>query len=202
VHQPNTIQGGVGWSRTADGYLPTCFIYHRSHARGDYHGRKSLCDHWHSYGYRRSCRGRGGFDRWRYDVACGYRPRNVELQLGRQLLAVQQTIKSRAVDDSGNLETPGAGVAVTVGTGGGSGCTVNCSIWPATTVPAVVDEGPDSPVELGVKFRSDIDGVITGIRFYKAATNTGVHIGNLWSASGQLLGSATFSGESASGCSR
>jgi hypothetical protein len=109
------------------------------------------------------------------------------------------TIKSRAVDDSGNLETPGAGVAVTVGTGGGSGCTVNCTIWAATTVPAVVDEGPDSPVELGVKFRSDIDGIITGIRFYKAATNTGVHIGNLWSASGQLLGSATFSGESASG---
>ncbi len=29
-------------------------------------------------------------------------------------------------------------------------------------------------VELGVKFRSDVAGRITGIRFYKADTNTGV----------------------------
>ena len=38
-----------------------------------------------------------------------------------------------------------------------------------------------------------------GIRFYKAVANTGTHVGSLWTASGQLLASATFTGETASG---
>jgi hypothetical protein len=73
------------------------------------------------------------------------------------------------------------------------------SIWASTAVPGVVDSGPDSAVELGVKFRSDVNGKVTGIRFYKAAANTGTHVGNLWSSAGTKLGSATFSGETASG---
>ncbi|MGZ4989213.1 MAG: DUF4082 domain-containing protein [Methylobacter sp.] len=110
-------------------------------------------------------------------------------------------IRSRAVDDSGNLETPAAGIAVTVtGGSGGSGCSSNCSsIWTSTSAPIVADQGADSPVELGVRFRSDIAGSITGIRFYKAIGNTGTHIGNLWSSTGTLLASATFSNETASG---
>ena len=59
--------------------------------------------------------------------------------------------------------------------------------------------GPDSAVELGVKFRSDVAGTITGIRFYKASTNTGTHVGNLWSSTGTLLATATFANETASG---
>ena len=73
------------------------------------------------------------------------------------------------------------------------------TIWPSTTVPGTVDGGPDSAVELGVKFRSDVAGKITGIRFYKATANTGTHVGNLWSSTGTLLGSVTFSNETASG---
>ena len=42
-------------------------------------------------------------------------------------------------------------------------------------------------------------GQVTGIRFYKAATNTGTHIGSLWTASGTLLAQATFTNETASG---
>ena len=37
-----------------------------------------------------------------------------------------------------------------------------------------------TPVELGVKFKTDFAGSVTGIRFYKAAANTGTHIGSLW----------------------
>ena len=48
-------------------------------------------------------------------------------------------------------------------------------------------------------FSSEVSGSVTGIRFYKASTNTGTHIGSLWSASGTLLGSATFTNETASG---
>ena len=109
-------------------------------------------------------------------------------------------IRSRAVDDSGNLETPAGSTNVTVIGGGGSGCTSNCrTIWTSASTPIVTDQGPDSSVELGVKFRSDVAGTITGIRFYKASTNTGAHVGNLWSSTGTKLASATFSGETASG---
>jgi hypothetical protein len=73
------------------------------------------------------------------------------------------------------------------------------SIWAATATPGTVDHGADSPVELGVKFRSDVNGTIKGIRFYKASTNTGTHVGSLWTSTGTLLASATFSGETASG---
>ncbi|MFZ5852697.1 MAG: DUF4082 domain-containing protein, partial [Actinomycetota bacterium] len=55
------------------------------------------------------------------------------------------------------------------------------------------------PVELGVQFRSDSAGQVTGVRFYKSAQNTGVHTGSLWSADGVRLATATFANESASG---
>jgi hypothetical protein len=54
-------------------------------------------------------------------------------------------------------------------------------------------------VELGVKFRSDTNGTITGIRFYKSAKNTGTHVGSLWARGGGLLAQATFTSETASG---
>ena len=50
-----------------------------------------------------------------------------------------------------------------------------------------------------MKFTSDVYGTINGIRFYKSAANTGTHVGNLWTAGGQLLASATFTGETTSG---
>jgi hypothetical protein len=67
------------------------------------------------------------------------------------------------------------------------------------TAPAIVDAADPGSVELGVKFKSDVAGTVTGVRFYKAAANTGTHIGGLWTSTGTALSSATFSGESASG---
>ena len=69
----------------------------------------------------------------------------------------------------------------------------------ARTVPEVVDSGPGNAVQLGVKFRSDVAGTIRGIRFYKASTNTGTHVGSLWSSTGTRLANATFTNETASG---
>ena len=54
-------------------------------------------------------------------------------------------------------------------------------------------------MELGVRFRTDRPGTITGIRFFKGSANTGEHVGSLWRADGTLLARATFSGESGSG---
>ncbi len=63
----------------------------------------------------------------------------------------------------------------------------------------VVDSGDGASVELGVKFRSDVSGVITAVRFYKSVANTGTHKANLWSNSGTLLATATATNESSSG---
>lgn len=73
------------------------------------------------------------------------------------------------------------------------------SLWSSTATPTVADAGPDSPVEVGVKLVSSVAGRVMAIRFYKSVGNTGTHVGNLWDSSGTLLGSATFSGETASG---
>src|SRR4051794_6325348 len=108
------------------------------------------------------------------------------------------TIRSRAVDDSLNLEAPGAGVGVTVGggSGGGGGGT---TIFSASATPGTVTENDPGAVELGVKFRSSSGGSIAGVRFYKGPQNTGTHTATLWSAGGTVLATATFAGETASG---
>jgi methionine-rich copper-binding protein CopC len=109
------------------------------------------------------------------------------------------TIKTRATDDSLRTETPGAGRTVTVGSGGGGGGTCPCTLLAPTSAPAVSADPDTSANELGVKFSSSQAGFITGIRYYKDATNTGTHVGNLWSAAGTNLATATFLSESASG---
>jgi hypothetical protein len=103
------------------------------------------------------------------------------------------TIETRATDDSGNIEAPSDAMTVSVG--------CPCSLWGPNVAPASadVDSGDKNSIEVGFKFTSDVYGMVNGIRFYKASTNTGTHIGNLWTASGQLLASATFTTETASG---
>jgi hypothetical protein len=53
--------------------------------------------------------------------------------------------------------------------------------------------------ELGLTFLPDVPGYITGVRFYKSSTNLGQHIGYLWTDTGTLLASVTFTNETASG---
>ena len=74
------------------------------------------------------------------------------------------------------------------------------SLWPDTAAPinqSVND--PGASLELGVKFTSDVAGTIIGIRFYKNASNTGTHLGNLWSSNGISMATVTFSNETALG---
>jgi len=73
------------------------------------------------------------------------------------------------------------------------------SIWPSTAVPPMYLSINGGAVELGLKFRSDVAGTITGIRFYKNSSNTGIHSGSLWSSNGQLLASGVFTNETATG---
>jgi hypothetical protein len=45
----------------------------------------------------------------------------------------------------------------------------------------------DASVEVGVKFRSDVAGTVTGVRYYKHLTDNTSHTGSLWSSTGTLL---------------
>src|SRR5690606_16711006 len=100
----------------------------------------------------------------------------------------------RSRDAAGNPTTSPDGTFTTTAPGA-----CPCSIWPGTATPAVASVGDTNAWELGVKFRSDVSGWVTGVRFYKGAANTGTHIGSLWSASGAHLATATFANETASG---
>jgi Domain of unknown function (DUF4082)/Fibronectin type III domain/Mo-co oxidoreductase dimerisation domain len=102
------------------------------------------------------------------------------------------TIMSRATDDSANIETPGPGVSVNV--------SCPCSLWGSGTPGGTPQDSADpNAITVGMKFKSDVFGTVSSIRFYKVAANTGTHIGSLWTSTGTLLASVTFSGETASG---
>jgi hypothetical protein len=101
------------------------------------------------------------------------------------------TLESRATDDSGNVGTPSDATSVSV--------SCPCSIWGNAVSPDRPDSGDTQSVEVGMKFRSDVFGTVTGVRFYKSVANGGAHVGSLWTSSGQLLASVTFSNETSSG---
>jgi hypothetical protein len=73
------------------------------------------------------------------------------------------------------------------------------SLFGPADTPANVNWNDPHSVELGVKFQSTALGKVLGIRFYKGPSNTGPHVGSLWSAQGALLGQATFTDETGSG---
>jgi len=76
------------------------------------------------------------------------------------------------------------------------------TIFTPTDTPAIPVFNDTEPfgVELGLKFRSDTDGIITGVRFYKGgAQNGGLHVGHLWTITGTPLRGVAFSGETESG---
>ena len=104
------------------------------------------------------------------------------------------SILARATDDSANIGTPTA--PVTIDANGTVTCP--CSIWSPPDVPLQTDSDTGS-IEVGVKFRAAANGFVTGVRFYKYSSNTGTHVGSLWSSAGVNLGSVTFTNESGSG---
>ncbi|MBD2772975.1 N,N-dimethylformamidase beta subunit family domain-containing protein [Iningainema tapete] len=65
--------------------------------------------------------------------------------------------------------------------------------------PSNANATDNAAYELGVKFQSAKVGRITAIRYWKAASETGSHSGKIWSSTGSLLASVTFTNETASG---
>ena len=103
---------------------------------------------------------------------------------------------SGAKDTAGNTMTAYTWTFSTAAPGG-TGCP--CTIWPATATPTTVSVNDNSAVEVGVRFRTSTAGFITALRFYKGATNTGTHVGTMWTNTGTRLATVTFTGETGSG---
>ena len=109
------------------------------------------------------------------------------------------TLKQRRLVAAVLVVVLSAGLLVTLQARPALAATCPCTIWSATQAPTITADPDTAAVEVGVKFRADTAGTITGIRFYKGAGNTGTHVGNLWSSTGTLMGTVTFSGETATG---
>ena len=112
---------------------------------------------------------------------------------------VKYTATLTGTDTQGNPISSGKTWSFTSATPPATPGVCPCTLFDDSTVPSVLDSGETSPLTLGVRFSSSLDGSITGIRFYKSPTNTGAHTGTLWSMSGAALATGTFSNESTSG---
>jgi parallel beta-helix repeat protein len=107
--------------------------------------------------------------------------------------STQYHYRLKCRDESGNLATSQDLTFSTNSPGSGP-----FTIFGAS-VPVRVNDEDTRPTEVGVKFRSDIAGLISAIRFYKGPLNLGTHIGHLWNASGTLLATVTFTHETPEG---
>ncbi|PPS42787.1 N,N-dimethylformamidase beta subunit family domain-containing protein [Chroococcidiopsis sp. TS-821] len=68
-----------------------------------------------------------------------------------------------------------------------------------TQSPSIPNVSDGVPYELGMRFRSAKAGRIIAIRYWKAASEPGSHIGRIWSTNGTILASVTFTNETTSG---
>ena len=99
------------------------------------------------------------------------------------------SLRVRATDDSANI-----------GAVSSRNVSVQC---PCSVFGAEVPKGPaaddGTATELGLRFSPTTAGFISGVRFYKQAGNGGTHQGSLWSSTGQLLATGSFTSETGTG---
>lgn len=104
------------------------------------------------------------------------------------------TVRVRSIDDSCNIEVNPASVALVVGSR-----SLPAPLFPDSLVPSVPRSNDGSSIEVGTRIQPIVDGVLTAVRYFKPSGTTGTHVGKLWSSSGQLLASATFTNETSVG---
>lgn len=95
-----------------------------------------------------------------------------------------------------------AATVTTIGFQVASGSTQLASttgVFGVSAKPVQAAEQDAQAVELGAVFHVTKPGWIVGIRYYKSAQNSGVHVGTLWTATGSLLARAFFTNESTEG---
>jgi VCBS repeat-containing protein len=87
-----------------------------------------------------------------------------------------------------------ASVGLTVDAPGSS-----VSLFTASDAPSLPALNDGLQLEVGVKFTSSVAGLITALKFYRSASDTGPDLLDLWTSTGTKLSSATFTNTAASG---
>ena len=108
------------------------------------------------------------------------------------------TVVSRA-STADATEVPRAARTVVVGPNDSDAQGCPCTLWFNDSDYVMASDPDDQAVELGVRFRSEAAGVVTGVSFAKLPGNTGQHLGRLWTADGALLAEITFTDETDEG---
>ena len=102
------------------------------------------------------------------------------------------SITARATDPAGNVGPVSGALPVTIVAGGGPAV----SLFGPSVTPAESLFNDAASIELGVKFKSTKAGRIIQLRYYRSAADAAdvdVRPGHLWSSTGALLGTVSFS---------
>ena len=75
-------------------------------------------------------------------------------------------------------------------TSGAAACP--CSLLSSSATPPIPDSGDGSAITVGLQFTANVDGFITGLRYYRDAANTGTHTGAFYTQGGTRLATLTF----------
>ena len=67
-----------------------------------------------------------------------------------------------------------------------------CSLLSSSATPPIPDSGDGSAITVGLQFTANVDGFITGLRYYRDAANTGTHTGAFYTQGGTRLATLTF----------
>jgi hypothetical protein len=127
------------------------------------------------------------------------------ISFGNQTVAGTYTVVAIAAGCSNVNMSGNAVVAVSalptlfnVTSAGGTGGATQ-TLFAPSDVPLAPTNNDGRALEAGMRFRATQNGTVNGIRYYKGAGTTGTHTGHLWTNTGILLASVTFTGETASG---
>ena len=150
---------------------------HRAHGHDHHAGRRRerAAELGRDQRHRQRCgrcgRGHRGLDGRRQHLASGLGPRQLVVHLGGVRQPARPRCACAAWTTAATCQSTPTTVTFVIG---GAACP--CSLWPAVTPSSGVDADPNS-VELGTRFRSNVAGSITALRFYKHSQNTGTHVG-------------------------
>ena len=112
---------------------------------------------------------------------------------------VKYTATLTGTDNQGNPITTGKSWSFTTAKPPNLPGVCPCTLFDDTMVPTLLEDVDKVAVELGVRFTADVNGTVTGVRFYKGVNNVGTHTGTLWRADGTQLATGTFTNESTTG---
>jgi hypothetical protein len=96
-------------------------------------------------------------------------------------------LQFRGVDSAGLKNVSARTTVFTSNVGAPPSPAPGLSLWPTSAQPGTHYPRNVQAVELGVKFKADVAGTVSAIRFYRNSTSTNGYTVHLWSSTGTLL---------------